>query len=98
MEAIGTLAGGIAHDFNNILGIILGYAEMAKEDAVPGTNQEKDLENVLAGAERAKNLVQQILAFSRQSQVDPTPIEIQPLIKEGDEDAEILHPYHDKHN
>jgi PAS domain S-box-containing protein len=83
MEAIGTLAGGIAHDFNNILGIILGYAEMAKEDAVPGTNQERDLENVLAGADRAKSLVQQILAFSRQSQVEPIQIKIQPLIKEG---------------
>jgi PAS domain S-box-containing protein len=83
MEAIGTLAGGIAHDFNNILAIIIGYAEMAKESALPGTNQEKDLENVLVGTGRAKSLVQQILAFSRQSQVEPTIIKIQPLIKEG---------------
>jgi len=83
MEAIGTLAGGIAHDFNNILAIIAGYAEMAKESALPGTNQEEDLENVLEGAGRAKKLVQQILAFSRQSQVEPTQIKIQPLIKEG---------------
>lgn len=83
MEAIGTLAGGIAHDFNNILGIILGYAEMAKDSTVPGTDQEENLNNVLEGAGRAKSLVQQILAFSRQSQLKPIPITIQPLIKEG---------------
>lgn len=83
MEAIGTLAGGIAHDFNNILGTILGYADMAKEDAPPGTRFERDLEKVLIGANRAKDLVKQILAFSRQAQVERIPIKIQPLIKEG---------------
>ncbi len=83
MEAIGTLAGGIAHDFNNILGTILGYAEMAKEDASPGTQIEEYLDKVLIAANRAKDLVKQILAFSRQSQVERIPIKIQPLIKEG---------------
>ncbi len=83
MEAIGTLAGGIAHDFNNILGAILGYADMAKEDAPPGTRFERDLEKVLIGANRAKDLVKQILAFSRQVQVDRIPIMVQALIKEG---------------
>lgn len=83
MEAIGTLAGGIAHDFNNILGIILGYTDMAKEDAPPGTRFEKDLEKVLIAANRAKDLVKQILAFSRQTTVERIPIKIQPLIKEG---------------
>ncbi len=47
---------------------------------MPGTNQEKDLENVLAGADRAKNLIQQILTLSRQSQVDPAPIEFDLVI------------------
>ncbi len=83
MEAIGTLAGGIAHDFNNILGAILGYSEMAKEDAPPGTELERDLNEVLNAANRAKDLVQQILAFSRQAEVERIPIKIQPLIKEG---------------
>ncbi len=83
MEAIGTLAGGIAHDFNNILGAILGYADMAKEDAPPGTQFEKDLDKVLIAANRAKDLVKQILAFSRQAQIERLPIKIQPLIKEG---------------
>ncbi len=83
MEAIGTLAGGIAHDFNNILGVILGYADMAKEDAPPGTQFEKELEQVLLAANRAKELVKQILAFSRQAQVERVSLKIQPIIKEG---------------
>lgn len=83
MEAIGTLAGGIAHDFNNILAIILGYTELAQEDALPGTPLKKDLEQILSAAKRAKELVKQILTFSRQSLTDILPIQIQPLIKEG---------------
>nr|MBF0223526.1 response regulator [Desulfobulbaceae bacterium] len=83
MEAIGTLAGGIAHDFNNILGVILGFSQMAKEDAPPGTKYQEDLDKVLSAANRAKDLVKQILAFSRQAQVDRIPMKMQPLIKEG---------------
>lgn len=83
MEAIGTLAGGIAHDFNNILSAILGYTEMAKEDAPPGTQFTKDLDQVLSAGNRAKDLVKQILAFSRQSQVERIPIKMQSVIKEG---------------
>lgn len=83
LEAIGTLSGGIAHDFNNILGIIFGYVHMAKKDAPPGTQYAEDLDNVLIAANRAKDLVKQILAFSRQAQVERTPLLIQPLIKEG---------------
>jgi PAS domain S-box-containing protein len=83
MEAIGTLAGGIAHDFNNILATIFGYTELAKEGVSSGTQLEKYLEQVLIGANRAKYLVKQILAFSRQAQVERIPMKIQPLIKEG---------------
>ncbi len=83
MEAIGTLAGGIAHDFNNILAIIIGYAELAQEDALPGTPLKKDLEQILTAANRAKELVKQILTFSRQSLTEIIPLQIQPLIKEG---------------
>lgn len=68
MEAIGTLAGGIAHDFNNILATILGYAEMAKDDAPSGSTIEEDLEEVMNAGFRAKELVKQILAFSRQAE------------------------------
>ena len=83
MEAIGTLAGGIAHDFNNILGVILGYADLARDDAPPGSVFEHDLDQILVAAHRAKDLVKQILAFSRQANVDRIPIRIQPLIKES---------------
>ena len=83
MEAIGTLAGGIAHDFNNILTIILGYADMAKEDAPPGSKLAQDLDQVLQAGYRAKALVQQILAFSRQAQVEKIPLQPQPIIKEA---------------
>ena len=68
MEAIGTLAGGIAHDFNNILSVILGYTELAREDSPSGSVIAEDLDMVLEAGNRARNLVQQILAFSRQEQ------------------------------
>ncbi|MDX2472738.1 MAG: response regulator [Candidatus Krumholzibacteria bacterium] len=83
MEAIGTLAGGIAHDFNNILAVILGYAEMAKEDSAPGTPLNNDVDQILIAADRAKGLVRQILDFGRKSQTVLTPMRLQPLIKEA---------------
>jgi PAS domain S-box-containing protein len=83
MEAIGVLAGGIAHDFNNILAAILGYAEMAKEEAPQDSQLASYLDKVLISGVRAKDLVQHILAFSRQSTTDRIPIKIQPLIKES---------------
>lgn len=82
MEAIGTLAGGIAHDFNNILGAILGYAEMAKEASPVDSDIAHDLEKVLASAERAADLVKQILAFSHQSTADRLSLEPVHLVKE----------------
>ncbi len=65
MEAIGTLAGGIAHDFNNILGTIIGYAELALT-AVAHDQPRSDLHQILKSSHRARDLVRQILAFSRQ--------------------------------
>ncbi len=82
MEAVGTLAGGIAHDFNNILGVIIGYTEMAKEDVPKGSKIFDDLQQVLEAAIRAKDLVIQILAFSRQHEVKPIPLQLQTLVKE----------------
>ena len=84
MEVIGTLAGGIAHDFNNILAAILGYTEMAVEDLPKNTSTHKYLNEVLRAALRAKDLVKQILAFSRQGETQVRqPIEIAPVIKEA---------------
>ncbi len=70
MEAIGTLAGGIAHDFNNILSAILGYTEIAREDCLDDSTIAHDLDQVIDACERAKNLVHQILSFSRQADTE----------------------------
>lgn len=82
MEAIGTLAGGIAHDFNNILAVMLGYTEMVREDMPEDSKFASDLEKVLESGYRAKELVKQILAFSRQAQVERLPIQLQPVVNE----------------
>ena len=68
MEAIGTLAGGIAHDFNNILSALFGYIELAQLRAKEDVQLNNYLKNALAGARRAKDLVQQILTFSRKGE------------------------------
>ncbi len=65
MEAVGRLAGGIAHDFNNILGGILGYAELLSEQTAAGSPLKRYAQNVLTAANRARGLVDQILAYSR---------------------------------
>ncbi len=83
MEAIGTLAGGIAHDFNNILTAILGYAEMSHDNIDPDNPAYTDLEEVLLAGNRAKELVKQILSFSRQSEAEKKPVQIQIIIKEA---------------
>ncbi len=68
MEAIGTLAGGIAHDFNNILSAIIGFSELLKEDLQTAQMSEQFIDQILQGGSRAKELVSQILLFSRQSE------------------------------
>jgi PAS domain S-box-containing protein len=83
MEAIGTLAGGIAHDFNNILGAIMGYTELGLLDAPEGSRLKTNLNQVLRATDRAKNLVRQILAFSRQSEQEEKPVLLAPIIKEA---------------
>ena len=82
MEAIGTLAGGIAHDFNNILTGVVGYTELAKQKAGENETIKRNLDEVLLAGQRAKELVRQILAFSRQTEQERQPIEIQLVVKE----------------
>jgi PAS domain S-box-containing protein len=82
MEALGTLAGGIAHDFNNILGAIISCTEFALEDAPLGSPTREDLAHVLKASYRGKNLIRQILTFSRHNEQERQPIEIAPLVKE----------------
>ncbi len=83
LEAIGTLAGGIAHDFNNLLFAMLGYITMAKEDLDETNPVREDLEEAITAAKRAKDLVQQILTFSRQQEGEQQPIRISSLVKEA---------------
>ena len=82
MEAIGTLAGGIAHDFNNILGAIIGYAELCLEQVRDRPRVFKGMEQVLMAADRAKELVQQIMTFSRRTEQEIRPTSLVPLVKE----------------
>jgi PAS domain S-box-containing protein len=82
MEAIGTLAGGIAHDFNNVLGGIIGYTELAEDDTAPDSPARDHLRQVLQSASRAKDLVRQILTFSRKSQEKRRPIRLSMIVKE----------------
>jgi PAS domain S-box-containing protein len=81
MEAIGTLAGGIAHDFNNILGAMMGYAELARL-RIKDEKAYSYLDQILQACDRARDLVKQILTFSRQSEPEKKPIVLIPLIKE----------------
>jgi PAS domain S-box-containing protein len=83
MEALGTLAGGIAHDFNNILAVMLGYSELALFELPPQTPSVQHLQEVLRAGKRAKNLVQQILTFSRKSDNQRKPISLHILIQEA---------------
>lgn len=82
MESIGNLAGGIAHDFNNILSAIIGFTELALEAAPEHSSQKEDLEQVDIAANRAKELVQQILAFAHQSEKKKTLIKLSNVVTE----------------
>jgi len=83
MEAIGTLAGDIAHDFNNVLAAMLGYTELAMLDVPSSSLLYSRLQAVLTAGQRAKDLVQQILAFSRPTQMARHPLQLHMLIKEA---------------
>jgi len=82
MEAIGTLAGGIAHDFNNILASVIGFTEMAIEDIPDRPEVERNLRNVLKSGMRARELVKQILTFSRKTKYERSPLSLTPIVKE----------------
>ena len=74
MEALGTLAGGVAHDFNNILAAILGNADLARQDLAPASPARESLHEISSAARRGRELVRQILAFSRQQPLARTPV------------------------
>ena len=82
MESIGTLAGGIAHDFNNILSPIMIHSEMAMMDLPPDSPIRHSLEQIFKAGERARDMIKQVLAFSRQRQQEKAPIKLSFILKE----------------
>ena len=83
MEALGTLAGGITHDFNNILGTIVINTELNLLDLRPNDPCRQPLELVLEAANRGKELVKQIITFSRQREWERNPVEMAPIVTEA---------------
>ena len=74
---------GITHDFNNILASIAINAGLAVEDSPPGSRMRRYLDMVLEGANRGRDLVKQVIAFSRQKEQERKPVRIAPIIEEG---------------
>jgi two-component system cell cycle sensor histidine kinase/response regulator CckA len=83
MEAIGTLAGGIAHDFNNILVAVIGYAELGLAELPKQSPIHRNLKQILAAGMRARDLVCQILTFSRQNKPELKPLQMSALVAEA---------------
>ncbi|MBT8363462.1 MAG: cache domain-containing protein [Deltaproteobacteria bacterium] len=83
MEAIGTLAGGIAHDFNNVLSAIIGYTELVLIDIPQDSAVRENLKQVLKAGGRAKELVRQILTYSRQREREMQPVKINLIVSES---------------
>lgn len=82
MEAIGTLAGGIAHDFNNILGVILGFSELTLLEVAKGSSSWHNVQQVLTAGHRAKELIRQILTFSRKDDQERQAVLLHAIIQE----------------
>ena len=83
MQALGTLAGGVAHDFNNILAAILGNAELAREDVPEGSDAMQSLHQIGVAARRGRELVRQILAFSRQQPLERKRVSMRAILAES---------------
>jgi PAS domain S-box-containing protein len=83
METVGTLAGGIAHDFNNILSPIMGYSDLALEDLPAEHPARYDIEQVIIAARRARDLVKQILIFSRRGDQVKRPVQLHLVVNEA---------------
>jgi PAS domain S-box-containing protein len=83
MEAIGTLASGIAHDFNNILTGLVGHAELAGKEAPPKSRIKNRIDHILTASLRARDLVNQILTYTRQSEQEHRPVEVRLIVKEA---------------
>ncbi|MDR0555800.1 MAG: response regulator [Holosporaceae bacterium] len=82
MQAVGQLAGGIAHDFNNLLTAMIGYCDLLLEKFLPSDQSFNDIIQIKQNANRAANLVRQLLAFSRQQKLEPQLLRINDMISE----------------
>src|SRR5262245_49852875 len=82
METVGALASGIAHNFNNIVGAILGYTELAEAQLVSDSPPARNLGEIRRAGERARDLVDQILAFGRRRDLRRTPVSVKVLVDE----------------
>jgi PAS domain S-box-containing protein len=82
MEAVGRLAGGIAHDFNNLLTAIIGYSEILRMNKSLDSSTQHNVNEILKSADRAANLTQQLLAFSRKQILQPSTIDLNKLIND----------------
>jgi PAS domain S-box-containing protein len=83
LESLGVLAGGVAHDFNNVLGAVMGYTELSLAQATPGTQLAANLHHVFRAATRARDLVRQILTFTRQVTADRQVVAVTPIVAEA---------------
>ena len=81
MESVGRLAGGVAHDFNNMLGIILGYAELALDKVDPGQSLHSNLEEIRKAANRSADLTRQLLAFARKQVIAPSVLDLNETVE-----------------
>ena len=82
MESVGTLAGGIAHDFNNILAAIIGFSEIAAEKLPSDSQAQRYLKRVIDAGIRGRDLVRQILTFSRRSEQEKKATHLGPIVAE----------------
>ncbi len=76
MESVGRLAGGVAHDFNNMLGVIIGYAQLAKDKLAQDDPVYSDLQEILSAANRSADITRQLLAFARKQIVSPQILDL----------------------
>jgi signal transduction histidine kinase len=83
MEALGTLAGGIAHDFNNILAAIIGFGELLRDHAPQESRERRHAQRVLDAGLRGRELVRQMLTFSRQAELEKKPMGLSMIVKES---------------
>ena len=82
MEALGTLAGGIAHDFNNILAAIIGFTELAADHAQDGSREKHHLTRIIEAGIRGRDLVRQMLTFSRETEQEKKPLRLGDVVRE----------------